>query len=139
MKPAPRVLRLLAGRFAVCRLDPASEPPAWAFRPGAALASATRTRDELSVVCDEASLPDADAPGVRPAHVERGWRALALEGPIPFEETGVLAALAEPLARAGVPLFALSTHDTDLILVKERDLERALAALGERHVLAKEG
>lgn len=134
MRPAPRVLRLLAGRFAVCRLDPSSAPPAWAFRPGATLASVTRTPDELSVVCDEASLPQAP-----PARIERGWRALALEGPIPFEETGVLAGLAAPLARAGVPLFALSTHDTDVILVKERDLERALAALGAQHLLAKEG
>lgn len=63
------------------------------------------------------------------ARVEDGWKALKLEGPIPFEEVGVLSALAGALAGAGLSLFALSTFDTDYILVKEGDLAVALAAL----------
>ena len=120
-------LRLLPGRFAVCRLDPHAPLPAWAFHNDATFWSLTRTPDELSLVCDQDSVP----PSV--ARVEPGWRALQAEGPIPFDDTGVLASLATPLAEAGIPLFALSTYDTDVVLVKERDLERALAVLRVRH------
>ncbi len=60
-----------------------------------------------------------------------GWRCLAVRGPLAFDETGVLAALAAPLARAAVPIFALSTFDTDYLLVPATHLERALTALRE--------
>jgi hypothetical protein len=78
---------------------------------------------ELSVVCDEGDVP----PSVERA--ERGWRVLHVAGPIPFETTGVIASLTGALAEAGVPVFVVSTYDTDLVLVKERDLERAVGAL----------
>ena len=127
MSGRDRALRLLPGRFAVCRLDPHAPLPAWAFHEDATFWSITRTPDEMSLVCDQDSVP----PSVE--RVEPGWRAIQVQGPIPFDETGVLAGLATPLAEAGIPLFALSTHDTDLVLVKQRDLERALAVLRVRH------
>jgi len=102
----------------VCRLpSSALWPP-----PAGPLFSVTRTLDELSVVCLESDAP----PGAR---VEAGWRALKLHGPIPFSEVGVLSALAGALAAAGLSLFALSTYDTDYVLVKERDLAAAREAL----------
>jgi hypothetical protein len=110
---------LLEGRFAVCRL-PADAP--WPVLRPAPLASVTRTADEVSVVCRSEEAPAG-------ARVEDGWRALKLEGPIPFEEVGVMSALAGALAGAGLSLFALSTFDTDYILVKERDLAAAIEAL----------
>ena len=76
----------------------------------------------MSVVCLR-----EDAP--RDARVEDGWRALKLEGPIPFEEIGVLSALSGALAGAGLSLFAISTFDTDYILVKEAHLAAAVDAL----------
>jgi uncharacterized protein len=82
----------------------------------------TRTGDELSVVCLEADAPSS-------ARVEGGWRALKLHGPIPFSEVGVLSALAGALAGAGLSLFALSTYETDYLLVRTGDLPGALAAL----------
>lgn len=84
----------------------------------------TRTASELSVVCDERLVPAETV-------CERGWRAMALEGPIPFETTGVLASLATALAGAGVSVFAISTYDTDVLLVKSTDASRAEKALGE--------
>jgi hypothetical protein len=63
--------------------------------------------------------------------VEEGWRALKLEGPIPFEEVGVLSALSGSLAGAGLSVFAISTFDTDYILVKEAHLGAALDALAK--------
>jgi enamine deaminase RidA (YjgF/YER057c/UK114 family) len=61
--------------------------------------------------------------------LEPGWRALSVAGPLDLGLTGVLASLAAPLAEAGVPLLAIGTHDTDHLLVKAADLDRALAAL----------
>ena len=119
MTAVRRRLLVLEGRFAVCRLAPdAPWPPSL---PGP-LVSVTRSADELSIVC-----PSAHAP--RGARVEDGWRALKLQGPIPFEEIGVLSLLAAALAGAGLSVFALSTFDTDYVLVKEAFLARALAAL----------
>jgi hypothetical protein len=127
----PLALRLLPGRLAVCRLHPHDPLPAWVFHDEATFWSLTRTPDEMSLVCDEDSVP----PSI--ARVEPGWRAFRVEGPIPFDATGVLASLATPLADAGIPLFALSTYDTDVVLVKEHDLERALAVLRVRHRVAE--
>lgn len=118
-----RVLSLLPERFAICRFAPDDPLPAWVFHAGATTWSLTRTPRELSLVCPEDDLP----PSVERA--ERGWRAFEVEGRVPFDETGVLAGLAAPLAAAGIPVFAISTYDTDLVLVRERDLERAVAAL----------
>lgn len=124
---APRALALLPERFAVCRFAADDPLPAWVFHAGATYWSLTRTPRELSLVCPEDDLP----PAVERA--ERSWRAFEVAGPVPFDETGVLAGLTAPLAAAGIPVFALSTFDTDLLLVRERDLGGALALLGERH------
>jgi len=113
-------LRLVPGRLAVARLDGTSAVPAWADGPG--LVSITRHNDELSVVCAEERVPAE-------ARAERGWRALEVEGPIDFQEVGVLQALTGPLARAAVSVFAIATFDTDLVLVREETLARALEAL----------
>jgi hypothetical protein len=110
-----RRLSLLPGRFAVARLDAHAALP---DAPAATvLWSATRTRDELSLVCEESMVPAG-------ARAEHGWRAFALEGPIPFEQTGVIAGLTAPLAAAGIPVFVLSTFDTDYLLVREAHVER---------------
>jgi hypothetical protein len=112
-------LALLTGGYAVCRLPADAPVPAWA---AGELVSVTRTADELSVVSLEGGVP-ADV------RVERGWRCLRVAGTLGFELVGVLAALLAPLAGAGVGVFALSTFDTDYLLVKEADLARAVAAL----------
>ncbi len=115
-------LSVLPIRLAVCRLAPDAERPAWA--EAGAFSSITRTPEELSIVCAEARVP----PGVR---CEPGWRALMVHGPLDFSLTGILAGLAAPLAEAGVPLFALSTFETDYVLVREEELPRAARALSE--------
>lgn len=88
----------------------------------AAFFSVTRTTEETSVVCEERRIPD----GVR---AERGFRLLRVAGTIPFAATGVLASVASPLADAGVPIFVVSTFDTDYLLIHESRLESAIAAL----------
>jgi uncharacterized protein len=113
-------LLILDVGLAVCRLDPIAEIPAWVLR--GEFFSITRTADELSVVCPEAVVPS----GVRS---EKGWRAIRVSGTIDFTVVGVLAGLAEPLAVAGISLFAVSTFDTDYLLVKVQDLDRAIEVL----------
>ncbi len=113
-------LRVLPGHFAVCQLKNDSPVPKWVLQ--GAFVSITRTDEELSIVCAEESVPAE-------VRAERGWRCLKVCGPFAFTEVGVLASLTEPLARAGISLFAVSTFDTDYILIQEPDLERALQAL----------
>ena len=116
----PLDLRVLPDRLAVCRLPAASLLPAWAVSGG--LSSATWTADETSIVCAEAAVPAGVA-------ADRGWRALAVVGPLDFGLTGILLSIAQPLAEAGVSIFAVSTYDTDYILVKAGALSAAVAAL----------
>ena len=123
----PLTLSVMPGRLAIARLAPDAPLPA---AVGSALWSATRTADELSLVCDEAAVPAGAQ------RVERGWRALRVHGPIAFDVTGVIAGLTAALAAAGIPVFALSTYDTDYLLVRESHLERALEVLGGRFRVA---
>ena len=82
-----------------------------------------RTDGEISLVCRT-----GDAPQKTLAR-EDGWRAFRVKGSMDFALVGVLARLAGILAAQGIPIFAVSTFDTDYILVKEADFGRALAAL----------
>ncbi|MGA2592807.1 MAG: ACT domain-containing protein [Bryobacteraceae bacterium] len=114
-------LRIRKGRFAVCRLAPQETVPSWVSAADS-FTSVSRTRDELSIVCAEDAVP----PGIQCA---KGWRILEVQGPLDFAQTGILASLASPLADAGVSIFAISTYDTDYVLVEEQHLDSAVRAL----------
>jgi hypothetical protein len=116
-------LSVVDGIFAVCKLSADATIPAWAT--AGHFFSITRTADELSVVCRQGAVPD----GIK---CERGWRCLRVAGTIPFSVVGVLASLTAPLAEAGISVFAISTFDTDYLLVKAKDLERAVDVLRRR-------
>jgi uncharacterized protein len=113
-------LTTLPGRFAVCRLDPLALTPAWAY--SGAVSSVTLTEDELSIVCDEKMVP-ADV------RYQGGWVCLKMQGPFEFTLTGVLASVLIPLRDAGIGIFALSTFDTDYVMVPGDRLADAVAAL----------
>jgi len=122
-----RRLTLLPGRYALCRFAPSRGEAAEAALQAAGaedLVSVTRSSGELSIVC-----PEAVVPGEAIA-VERGWRAFQVDGPIPLNETGVLAGFASVLAANRIPVFAVSTYDTDYLLVPEAHVESARAVLG---------
>jgi uncharacterized protein len=110
-------LTTLPDTFAVCRLDADAALPSWATT--GSFFSITRTSDELSIVCQQSLVPD----GIQ---CERDWRCFKLAGPIPFTTVGVLASLVQPLAEAGISVFAVSTFDTDYLLVKTADLPRTI-------------
>jgi hypothetical protein len=113
-------LTVLPASFALVRLAPDEVLPSWATH--GEFFSVTRTSDELSIICVATQLPEGVA-------AERGWRALKVQGPFALTDIGVLAALAAPLAMAKVSLFAISTFDTDYLLVNESQLDAAIAAL----------
>lgn len=124
-------MRVLPIEVAVCRLDPAAHAegvPPWGR--DSAFVAVTRTAGELSVVCECRCVPD----GVR---AERCWSVLEVEGPIPFEQTGVLASILQPLAEAKISVFAISTYDTDYVLVRTERLGDAVRALLPRFEVAR--
>ncbi len=100
-------LDILPGDLMVCRLAPDAPIPDWAAGTFTAL---TRTPDELSIVCAAAPLPDG-------VPVEGPFTALKVRGPLDFSMTGIVAELARTLADAAIPVFVISTFDTDYILV----------------------
>ena len=128
MSGPPHVLtmRVLPGELAVCRLDADGPLPAWVFHAEARFFSVMRTPEETSVVCPVDDVP----PSIERA--DKGWRALKVDGPLPLTMTGVTARLTTPLGSAGIPVFALSTYDTDYLLIKSEHLERAVALLKTR-------
>jgi uncharacterized protein len=109
------LVRELSGRIAVVRMSPRSEVPPWAFT--GSLSAVVRTVDELSIVCDENVIP-------RGVQSEIDWVAFKVEGPLPFSMPGVLASLLGPLASRAIPVFVISTFNTDYILVKTDQVQR---------------
>lgn len=121
----PIVLEWIPGRFAVCRLDAAAAVPDWACGEGALL-SITRTATELSIVIEESKLPAGQVESLK---IERDWLALVIAGTVDFNLIGILSRLTGALAAAEVPVFVISTFDTDILMFRSRFKERALAAL----------
>ena len=112
--------RRLAGPYAIVRLTPEAPVPAWSTE--GEFNSITRTPEELSIVCPAENVP---AEVNSPHH----WMCLKLQGPFPFSQTGVLLSFIEPLSSKGIPIFAISTYDTDYVLIQEEWAGAALNAL----------
>ncbi len=113
-------LELQPDTFAVARLAPDMPLPAWAET--GSFVSITRTQEELSIVCQEKFVPDG-------VNVQRGFRCLKVSGPLDFSLTGILASLAVPLAQTGISIFAISTYDTDYLLLPQTNLDEAIEVL----------
>lgn len=113
-------VRLLKGKYGICRLDCNAIIPEWINR--GEFLSITRTSDELSVVCPEECIPDN-------IKSEKDWRILKIEGPLDFSLTGILAGISTILSGRKISIFAVSTFDTDYILVKDSYIDCAIEAL----------
>jgi hypothetical protein len=113
-------LQLLPQNFSVCQLACDAPLPQWSTR--GAVFSITRTENGLSLVCESKYVP-------RSVKSEKGWRCFKLQGPFPFAVTGVLESVLEPLARERLSIFAVSTYDTDYVLVKEKAVAKATKVL----------
>ena len=110
-------LQILPQRLTVCKVPDLS---------GFAMSGLVfigHTDSELSLVCQTNKTP------ANTVAREDGWRAMRVAGTLDFSLTGILSGIAKALADAGVPIFAVSTYDTDYILVKQAHLDRAVEAL----------
>ena len=117
-------MRILNGTFGVCRLDSIELIPEWI--DNSKFYSITKTEDELSIVCSDKNIPNE-------IKHEKDWKIIKIEGPLDFSLIGILSSISTTLANQGISIFAISTYDTDYILVKNKDIEIALK------VLSKEG
>jgi uncharacterized protein len=113
-------LIVLEDEFGIARLKADAPVPKWATR--GAITSVTRTDAELSIVCMAHAIPE----GIK---TEKSWKCLKIVGPLDFSLTGVLQSIAGPLAAAGLSIFAISTYDTDYILVHAQALDAAIETL----------
>lgn len=129
--PHALTMRVLPGELAVCRLEADGPIPAWVFHAEARFFSVMRTPEETSVVCPSDDVP----PSIE--RVDKGWRALKVDGPLPLTMTNVTAKLTTPLGAAGIPVFLLSTYDTDYLLIKSEHLERAVSLLRTRFTVVE--
>jgi len=118
----PLTLEVLQGEYTVYRLPPQTPLPPVTIQ--SSFFSVTRTEEELSVVCDSSLLLDAETS-------ESGWSCIKVLGPLDFALTGILARLSTILAEAEISIFAVSTYDTDYLLVKTEKLTAAIAALSD--------
>lgn len=120
-------LTVLPDFVGVCKLDSDLSIPAWAYQ--GEFFSITKTAEELSIVCDEANIPGNLV-------CERGWKVLKVEGVLDFSLVGIIASITTVLAKEDLGIFAISTYNTDYILVKNKDLNCAVTALrNEGHVI----
>jgi hypothetical protein len=113
-------MKLLKEKYGVCRLNNIATIPEWAKLGD--FFSITKTEEELSIVCNEDNIP-------QDIKCERHWRILKVQGPLDFSLIGILASISNTLAEKEISIFAISTYDTDYILVKEKDIDKAVAAL----------
>lgn len=114
------IMKLLKEKYGVCRLDKGDGIPNWALE--GEFYSITKTEDELSVVCLQEGIPDK-------IKCEKEWRILKVEGPLDFALVGILASISSLMASEGISIFAISTYDTDYILVKDKDINKAVESL----------
>ena len=113
-------LEVMSEKYAVHRLAAGCAVPEEVFAGD--FFSVTATDEELSIVCSEKIAIKSD-------NTESGWRCIKVVGPLEFSMTGVLARLSQALADANVSIFAISTFDTDYLLVKSDKLGEAIEAL----------
>lgn len=119
----------LRGDYSICRLSSQAVVPDLGV--GNEFVSVTRTEDEVSIVCPTSRVPEG-------CREEGPWRCLKVRGPLDLGLVGVLASLAKPLAEAAIPIFAISTFDTDYLLVTRKDLGRAVDVLRRSGVTVRE-
>ena len=113
-------LKLLKDMYGVCRLNNNSKIPEWGAK--GEFSSITRTEDELSIVCLQNNIPE----GIQ---CEKSWEVFKIEGPLDFSLIGILSAISSLMAEKGISIFAISTYDTDYILIKDKELNKAIEVL----------
>ncbi|WP_166243150.1 ACT domain-containing protein [Paenibacillus turpanensis] len=125
-------LSLLKENYAIVKLQAGEAIPSWASEFDGGLLSITYTSDELSIVCNEDKVP------IGMKNIEKTWNCLKIEGVLDFSLTGILQLLLRPLAEHKISIFAISTFNTDYLLIKSENIEKAIEVLiNEGHEINK--
>lgn len=117
-------MSLLKEKYGVCRLDKDEAIPGWAINSD--FYSVAKTMDELSIVCSQDSIPNE-------VNCEKDWRVLKVEGPLDFSLIGILSSISTILAQESISIFAISTYDTDYILIKSDNIDKAIDVLSKEN------
>jgi len=110
------VLSVISETFTIHKLSPDLSIPEEILKSN--YYSVTKTDNELSVVCSELI-------EVKSLQSSKGWKCIKVKGPLDFNLTGIFAGISDILAQANISIFAISTFDTDYILVRSKDLSSA--------------
>ena len=121
-------IKVIDKEFAVCKINDDTEVN---FNDEFCLVG--KTDEELSLVCSSEFVPK------NTIVCDSGWRAFRIEGILDFSLTGILARAADILANAKIPIFAVSTYNTDYILIKNEFFQKALDVLKENNYVIKVG
>jgi uncharacterized protein len=112
---------LAPNKYAICKLDPSYKIPNWVAE--SKFYSISRSSVELSIVCEEACLPEEQV------KADKSWRLLYLEGQLDLSLVGITSKFTSALAARDVNLCVIATYDTDYLMIKELKLEQAIEAL----------
>ncbi len=123
MKTQKLTLSILSEKFGICHFEKNTPIPAWA-KEKSSLTSITITDEELSIVCPQDRIPA----GVM---CEKDWRTFKLETVLDISSIGIVASLANPLAKAGISIFFISTYKTNYLLVEDGNLKKAKEILSK--------
>ncbi|WP_047155408.1 ACT domain-containing protein [Aneurinibacillus tyrosinisolvens] len=115
-------LMILDTIFSIVKLPSTETIPFWVLNGD--VFSITRTNEELSIVCPSSSLPSGKL-----IDVEHDWNCIKVDGVLEIGLTGILSSLANPLAENNINIFAISTFNTDYLLIKSHSLEKAKLVL----------
>lgn len=119
-------MTILEESFAVCKLSGQAMIPMWLLNEN--MVSITRTVEELSIVCNQELIGDhIDELGQM--LIYKDWKCLKVKGPLEFSLVGILAEISSVLAKAEISIFAISTFDTDYIMLQKDSLEKAVEVL----------
>ena len=116
-------LKILESTFSIMKLPSTEKIPSWALNPD--VFSITRTDEELSIVFPSEYLSLNEVM----EDVEDDWKCIKVEGVLDFNLTGILSSLAKPLAESKISIFAISTFNTDYLLIKSHSIEKAKVVL----------
>jgi len=113
-------LTVLTGEFSIHKLHPSAKIPDTIQE--SKFYQICRTDEELSIVCETHISMISE-------HEEKGWECIKVDGPLDFGLTGIIAGISKVLAESNISIFAISTYDTDYILVKHQSLDNSIKAL----------
>jgi hypothetical protein len=113
-------LKILGNTYQIVKLKIKDKIPDEIF--SSEFYSVTKTGEEISIVTDDRII-------IQSENTEKGWKVIKILGILDFSLTGIIANIGKVLSDAEISVFAVSTYNTDYILIKEQNLDKAIEAL----------